>query len=223
MKINENVYYFENIRGANSYLFISDQNEVSIIDTGWAGNGYKIVGQINELGISPKKIKFIILTHSDMDHIGSVSEITKATGAKVAIHEKEVSYLSGEKKKKRRGILGLIFGILTKFIKTPTINADIKLNDGDFIGGLKVIHCPGHTEGSISLYKEGNVLFSGDAIITDTSSNIKGFSQTFSSDVKGASNTIKKVALLKFDALLPGHGNPVFKNASDKLKEFNKI
>jgi glyoxylase-like metal-dependent hydrolase (beta-lactamase superfamily II) len=221
MTINESIYYFENIKGANSYLFVSDQNEVSIIDTGFSGNGYKIMGQINELGISPERIKFIILTHSDMDHIGSVLEIKKATGAKVAIHEKEVSYLSGEKKKKRKGIFGLFFGILTKFIKTPAINADIKLNDGDYIGGLKVIHCPGHTEGSISLYKEENILFSGDAIITDKSSNIKGFSKAFSSDLNEASNTIKKITLLKFDVLLPGHGNPVLKNASDKLKEFN--
>lgn len=100
MKINESIHYFENIRGANSYLFISDQNEVSIIDTGLAGNGYKILVQINELGISPERIKYIILTHSDMDHIESVLEIKKATGAQVAIHEKEVSFLSGEKKKK---------------------------------------------------------------------------------------------------------------------------
>jgi hydroxyacylglutathione hydrolase len=221
MKINESVYHFENIKGANSYLFISDQNEVSVIDTGFAGNGNKILDQINKLGVDAEKIKYIILTHSDVDHIGSVTEIKKATGAKVAIHEKEVPYLSGEKKKKRKGIFGLIFGMLTKFIRTPAITADIKLNDGDFIGGLKVIHCPGHTEGSISLYKEGSVLFSGDAIITDKSSSIKGFSQVFSSDLKEALSTIKKITLLKFNVLLPGHGNPVLKNASDKLKEFN--
>lgn len=102
MKINESIYYFENIKGANSYLFVSDQNEVSIIDTGFSGNGHKIMGQIIELGISPERIKFIILTHSDMDHIGSVLEIKKATGAKVAIHEKEVSYLSVKKRKSEK-------------------------------------------------------------------------------------------------------------------------
>ena len=156
MKINENVYLFEKIKGANSYLYISDNSEISIIDTGMPGNAFKILSQISELDISLEKIKYIILTHADIDHKGSVADLKKATGALVAIHEKEVPYLLGEKKKKLKGMIGgmigLIFGILLKFMKTQNIVPDITLKEGDFIGGLKVISCPGHTEGSISLY-----------------------------------------------------------------------
>jgi len=48
MKINENVYLFEKIKGANSYLFISDNSEISIIDTGVSGSAFKILSQISE-------------------------------------------------------------------------------------------------------------------------------------------------------------------------------
>jgi glyoxylase-like metal-dependent hydrolase (beta-lactamase superfamily II) len=191
------------------------------------GNAFKILSQISELDISLEKIKYIILTHADIDHRGSVADLKNATGAKVAIHEKEVPYLLGEKKKKQKGIIGLmiglIFGILFKFMKTQNIVPDITLKEGDFIGGLKVISCPGHTEGSISLYNAESVLFSGDAIITDKHSTIKGFNKIATSDTLEAAKTINKIKHLKFEVLLPGHGSPVLKNASDKLKEYNKI
>jgi hydroxyacylglutathione hydrolase len=227
MKINENVYLFEKIKGANSYLYISDNTEISIIDAGMPGNAYKILSQITEMEISLEKIKYIILTHSDIDHKGSVADLKNATKALVAIHEKEVPYLLGEKKKKLKGIIGgligFIFGILLKMMKTQNIVPDIILKEGDFIGGLKVIACPGHTEGSISLYHAETVLFSGDAIITDKHSNIKGYNNIATSDTLEAAKTINKIKHLKFEVLLPGHGNPVLKNASDKLKEYNSI
>jgi len=227
MKINGNVYLFDKIKGANSYLYISDNSEISIIDAGMPGNAFKILSQISEMGISLEKIKYIILTHSDIDHTGSVVDLKNATRALVAIHEKEVPYLLGEKKKKLKGMIGgmigLIFGILLKMMKTQNIVPDITLKEGDFIGGLKVISCPGHTEGSISLYNAESVLFSGDAIITDKHSNIKGFNNIATSDTLEAVKTINKIKHLKFEVLLPGHGSPVLKNASDKLKEYNKI
>ena len=227
MKINGNVYLFDKIKGANSYLYISDNCEISIIDAGMPGNAFKILSQISEMGISLEKIKYIILTHSDIDHTGSVADLKNATKALVAIHEKEVPYLLGEKKKKLKGMIGgmigLIFGILLKMMKTQNIVPDITLKEGDFIGGLKVISCPGHTEGSISLYNAETVLFSGDAIITDKHSNIKGFKYRSASDTLEAAKTINKIRLLKFEVLLPGHGSPVLKNASDKLKEYSKI
>ena len=74
MKINQNVYLFENIKGANSFLHISDKNEISIIDSGMPGNANKILSQISELNISFEKIKYVILTHSDIDHTGSVAD-----------------------------------------------------------------------------------------------------------------------------------------------------
>jgi glyoxylase-like metal-dependent hydrolase (beta-lactamase superfamily II) len=227
MKINENVYLFEKIKGANSYLYISDNSEISIIDAGMPGNAFKILNQISEMGISPEKIKYIILTHSDIDHMGSVADLKIATGALVAIHEIEVPYLLGEKKKKLKGIIGglivLIFGILIKFIKPQNIVPDIILKEGAFIGGLKVIYTPGHTDGSIALYDAETVLFSGDAIITDKHSNIIGFNKIATSDTLEAAKTINKIKNLKFKVLLPGHGSPVLKNASDKLKEYSKI
>jgi glyoxylase-like metal-dependent hydrolase (beta-lactamase superfamily II) len=227
MKINENVYLFEKIKGANSYLYISDNSEISIIDAGMPGNAFKILNQISEMDISLEKIKYIILTHSDIDHMGSVADLKKATGALVAIHEIEVPYLLGEKKKKLKGIIGgligLIFGILLKFMKPQNIVPDITLKEGDFVGGLEVIYTPGHTEGSISLYKSETVLFSGDALITDKHSNIIGFNNIATSDTLEAAKTIKKIKHLKFEVLLPGHGSPVLKNASGKLKEYNKI
>jgi hydroxyacylglutathione hydrolase len=174
-----------------------------------------------------KKLNILSLLIRILTIIGSVADLKTATGALIAIHEIEVPYLLGKKKKKLKGLIGglivLIFGILMKFIKPQNIVPDIILKEGDFIGGLKVIYTPGHTEGSIALYDAETALFSGDAIITDKHSNIIGFNKIATSNTLEAAITINRIKNLKFKVLLPGHGSPVLKNASDKLKEYNKI
>jgi len=61
------------------------------------------------------------------------------------------------------GIDWFIFSDTVQIYEDSNIVPDITLKEGDFIGGL-VIYSPGHTEGSISLYNEDSVLFSGDAL-----------------------------------------------------------
>ena len=75
----------------------------------------------------------IIVTHAHYDHVGSLKDLKDATGANIAAHKDEVPYLKGEE----------IFRS-----EIEPVDVEIKLNDGDEVHGLKVIHSPGHTPGS---------------------------------------------------------------------------
>lgn len=111
-----------------------------------------------------------------------------------------------------------------KLMKFETMEADILLNDGDFVDDLKVIYTPGHTEGSICLMTPGGVLFAGDAIRIDKHGEPRLSPRLMTLDEDQASKSISKIAELKFDVLLPGHGSPVLYDASSKVvKLLNSI
>ncbi len=128
-----------------------------------SGDKNKIIGYLQE-----KKLdcRAIILTHSHFDHITGIAEIKKAfPGAKVAIHKAEENELINPPGPMNSSVLGF-FGmteISAEVAMQPA--ADTLLTDGMQIEGWQVIHTPGHTPGSICLYKESEkTLISGDTM-----------------------------------------------------------
>src|SRR5208283_3432217 len=81
MEITTNVHLIPNIV-ANPYL-IMDPDGLTLIDTGLPGSDKKILNYISGLGRSPSDLKRIIITHSDIDHVGGLSAIRKASGAHI--------------------------------------------------------------------------------------------------------------------------------------------
>lgn len=223
MEITSGLYRVDNVRGANSYLAIFNDN-VLVIDTGMPGNANKIINCLTKVGKKPDDVRYIILTHADMDHSGSVADLKEITGAKVAIHTKDAPAVSGKRVLKEvKGILSPIFAIMPKIIKFRTIEPDILLNDGNEIGGLRVIYTPGHTIGHISLlYQPRNLLFAGDALRSDLNGNILPMSRSMTLDMDEAWISLRKIAELDFDILRPRHGAPVVGNASKKVKSLLK-
>ena len=100
----------------------------------------------------------IVLTHSHFDHITGIAEIKNAfPEAKIYLHESEAGELTGT------GVPGPMNRSVLGFFGAPELlqtvgaqpAADVLLRDGMTVFGWKVIHTPGHTPGSICLYKEG--------------------------------------------------------------------
>jgi glyoxylase-like metal-dependent hydrolase (beta-lactamase superfamily II) len=129
-----------------------ESREGLIIDPG--GSPRKILQAANEEWV---KIKFIVNTHSHVDHICGNAGVVKETGAKLVIHELEKKSLT----RVHKGLLNILLG------GRPSPQPDILVKDGDSIeignSTLEVIHTPGHSRGGICLYGENN-LFTGDTL-----------------------------------------------------------
>ncbi len=148
---------------------------------------------VRELGLD---IKYIVLTHGHLDHIGALKEVRDKIGAEVAVHGADVSLLKDHS-------LGNLFGL---FYPEP-LPPDRLLEDGDSldVGDLRfqVLHTPGHSPGGICLLGHG-VVFSGDTLFN------YGIGRT---DLPGGSysqlmNSIHtKLMVLPDDTVVyPGHG-----------------
>ena len=100
MEIISGIHKIDGVRGANCYLVTSGP-EMVLIDCGMRGSSRKIADYVKRLGKNPSDIKYIVLTHSDIDHVGGAAEVKKLTGAKLVIHEADAGVLTGKAKGKQ--------------------------------------------------------------------------------------------------------------------------
>jgi hydroxyacylglutathione hydrolase len=129
-------------------------------------NAEKILNHIRKLNGQASSVSNILLTHCHIDHVGSAHELRGVTNAKVAIHQEDADFLSGNREIPRpKGVVGGLFKAASLFFRFTTFQPDITLKQGDTVAELRVIHTPGHTPGSISLLdQERKVIFVGDAL-----------------------------------------------------------
>lgn len=210
------------VDGVNGNAYIIDRGGLTVIDTGIPGSGKKILSFIRDtLQRDPSEIRSVIITHFHTDHVGGIPALKNAApGLKLAAHELDAGFISGQKPLPRySGIKGMFLKIFTTLMAT-VVPVDIILHDGDRVSGLVCMHLPGHTPGSIGLLDEENgTLFAGDLLRWDGSVLSEG-PAGFTMDVPASRNSIRKIASLRFDTLLIGHGKPLMPGALLKVREF---
>jgi glyoxylase-like metal-dependent hydrolase (beta-lactamase superfamily II) len=205
MLLADGVYKVDGLRAANVYLVAIDDG-LLLVDTGMPGNAKRIVAFIESIGCHAADLRYIVLTHCDIDHIGSVGRLKELTGAKVAIHQLDGPVLAGEQRSQKGGPLMAVFG---RLFRVRHVVPDLLLKDGDVVGGLTVIHVPGHTAGSIVLVREDGVVFSGDALLSDNDGQVRAPKPRLALDRVQAQASAERIKALPIKLLCTGHGAPV--------------
>ncbi|WP_245578596.1 MBL fold metallo-hydrolase [Alicyclobacillus pomorum] len=199
LEITKNVHLLESAKGSFVYLVLGE--EPVLIDTGMPGRGERLLADLSKVGISPKDIAHILLTHHDVDHIGNAKMLKEVTGATLWAPEKDVPYIHGEQR--REGIKRII---ATMFRPDPPA-VDAIYKPGQKIGSLEMIETPGHTPGHVSfLYKD--VLFPGDLVMS-RKGKILPSPRFLAWDNHQLHQSIEKVKRMTFDWVCPAHGHPV--------------
>ena len=117
-----------------------------MLDTGYQQSLHIVIDNMYRVGLNPHDVKYILLTHGHIDHMGGAKGLRELTGAKIALGWEEREYANGTLDLSYAKELGMRFD--------ETFEPDILLADGDEIclGTTKIraVATPGHTPGAMS-------------------------------------------------------------------------
>jgi glyoxylase-like metal-dependent hydrolase (beta-lactamase superfamily II) len=125
----------------NNVWLIGDEREVLVIDA--AHDATAILEAVGE-----RRVVAVVCTHGHNDHVNAAVEVAAAKDARIALHPADTMLWQEE---------------------YDDLRPDIDLADGsgfDVAGtGVAVLHTPGHSPGSVSLYAPDlGAVFSGDTL-----------------------------------------------------------
>jgi glyoxylase-like metal-dependent hydrolase (beta-lactamase superfamily II) len=170
-------------QNCNTYLIGGTKN--ILVDPGFAQLFDHVKTEMDELNLDMKDIDVIIATHGHPDHIDALGLFDKPT--LWAMNEQEYAFIDSG---------GHYFN------KPDILLSDGELKLGDHV--FEVIVTPGHSPGSVCLYWPAQkALFSGDLVFNR---NI-GRSDLMGGDFEFLKESIKRIARLDCEYLLPGHGD----------------
>ncbi|HUQ41150.1 MAG TPA: MBL fold metallo-hydrolase [Candidatus Limnocylindrales bacterium] len=202
--------------GSNSFLIV--EKELTLIDAGHRGSIVPLRRYLRRIDRDLSEITRIICTHGHPDHIGGVHEIAAAADAPVHMHPADMERLQIPLSEVFNGRPrpSAIIAFLTR---AP--DGALPLADGDELpvfGGLRVVHTPGHTPGSICLYSPSRRL----VIVGDILQRLRGVvtypNQLFTDDMVVARRSIARLAELDIDTILFSHYPAVREGARDALR-----
>lgn len=169
----------------------------ALIDTGAGRSAPDILANIVAAGVEPAAVKYIVVTHGHIDHIGGLKWLTEKLGAQVVAHELERPAIE---QIVPRLTAADLYGVDYEPVKVQRVlSGELQtLTVGD--RELVCLHTPGHTKGGISLYMDRDgqrVLFGQD---------IHGpFQRAWGSDLNQWRASMGKLLALKADILCEGH------------------
>jgi glyoxylase-like metal-dependent hydrolase (beta-lactamase superfamily II) len=179
---------------ANTYLI--EGTKRILVDPGHR----QLFGHVEEylagLSMKPADIDVVLITHGHPDHLEAAALLAEM-GATLLMGEREMEFI-----REMAPRYGVLFG-------EGVLEPQALLKEGDLEIGdtaMKVLHCPGHSPGSLCFFLAAEkALFTGDVIFE------QGLGRT---DLPGGNGSalkesIRRLAGLDAELLLPGHGNIV--------------
>ncbi|MEM2978379.1 MAG: MBL fold metallo-hydrolase [Candidatus Hadarchaeales archaeon] len=194
MRLVRNVYWYPERGLGDCNVYVVEGDPTILVDPGNPRYLQKRLREMREDGLDPEGIEIIVNTHSHPDHCGANRSFQELSGARIMIHREEEDHLRFSLE------FGRYFGMeVQKF----GVDAYLGERVGEGETEMLVLHTPGHSPGSVSLYhRELRLLLCGDLVFEG------GVGRT---DFPGGSSeelaaSLERVSNLDLQYLLPGHG-----------------
>jgi len=166
-------------------------------------------------GLNDVDLEYLVCTHCHHDHVGGVAVLLEALSPKVLMHRLDASCLGDT-----AGTGSNMFGL-----PAPEFRVDGFLEEGQVLDlgdvRLRVLHTPGHTPGSVSLFDdESGALFSGDTVFPGGGMGRVDLPGGNAADIK---RSIARLATLPAVTLYAGHGPITSRDVPSQVMESLKF
>jgi glyoxylase-like metal-dependent hydrolase (beta-lactamase superfamily II) len=214
-------------QGVVNFYLVEDGGRLSLVDAGAPGDWDELVRAVAALGRTLDDLETVLLTHAHSDHTGFAERARTDAHAVVRIHrEDEDMARTGAAPKNEVGVARYLvrpeayrtlFGLMRrKGLKVVPIHELVTFEDGETLdvpGRPRVVHAPGHTDGSCAVWFERQgALMTGDALATRNPLTGRTGPQIapdgLNRDSERALRSLDELARLPVDVVLTGHGEP---------------
>ena len=200
-RVTDGVYLVGNSELTDSRdcsVYLVDAGELLLIDSGAGLSAAQIAKNIELLGLDPALLSTLILTHCHIDHVGGAAYFKERFGVRIIMHALDAKPVeNGDPIRTGASWYGLHLAPLSVDVKLEGIEETLSFRDGT---SLVVLHTPGHTPGSLSIYRDRGgerVLFGQD---------IHGpFLPEFGADLSAWRRSMETLLSLEADILCEGH------------------
>ncbi|MFM1652294.1 MBL fold metallo-hydrolase [Brevibacillus sp. B_LB10_24] len=203
-------------------VLLQDERDTILVDCGYPDFVPLLADAASRHGIRLDSLTKLIVTHHDMDHIGSLAALKRAyPGIEIIAHEMEAPYIEGAKKALRLEQAESTFDVLPaeakphaqqfiRFLQSIEPSSVDRTAASDerlpWCGGIDIVHTPGHTLGHISLYLPASkTLIAGDAVVIEDG-KLDIANPQYAWDLKEAVRSVKRLLDYEIEQLICYHG-----------------
>lgn len=207
------------LRMSQAYL-IEDDGGLILVDAGLRGEARAVLKKMRSIG--REDLRLIFITHAHLDHYGSAAELRRVTGASIAVHHLDEEPMAlgetriGSARNMGRALAALL-PLVHPLLHPEPVKANLVFEDGFEFGeyGLdaKVLHTPGHTDGSSCLMVQSRSAFTGDLITYRGGARLQRY---FAQDWSALPTSLGRLKAEQPDWVYPGHGHEPIK--ADELQ-----
>jgi hydroxyacylglutathione hydrolase len=197
------------VNTVNCFLLRTEAGWI-LVDTACSRNRAELVTEMKRAGCPPGKLRLILLTHGDFDHAGNARHLRDVFAAPIAMHRDDVGLVERGDMFWNRGrgnaLVKAVAPVLFRFGRSERFSPDLLVDDGDDLAehgaGMKVVHLPGHSKGSVGLLTDRGELFCGDLLINER----KPVLNYRIADAAAARASVEKLRGLRVRRVIPSHG-----------------
>jgi glyoxylase-like metal-dependent hydrolase (beta-lactamase superfamily II) len=224
--------------GVSNFYLIEESGKLVLVDAGAPKDWALFTRAVLALGKAASDLDAVLLTHAHSDHTGFAEQARTTAGAQVWVHEQDVQMARTGKVGPRDGKTGayllrsafwrtaLVLG-MRGAIKIIPVREVSGFGDGEVLdvpGSPRVVHAPGHTDGSAAiLLEDRSTLFTGDVLCTHNAYTGRVGPQIMPSglnaDTPQALASLANLDGIRADTLLPGHGEPWTTGVEEAIRQ----